>query len=222
MRASILPAIAIMAATACLVACETTSSKAPAEWDGLQRREVKGLDNVYVRPNVQFTPYEKVMLDPVQVEFSKDWDPNTSRDISRHLDAQDLQNIKQGLAAMVLEDFSKELTAGGYALVSAPADDTLRVSCAIVNLYINAPDTMSAGRSRTYTTEAGYMTFVMELRDSVRGQLLARVVDTRSSGDVGHLQWTNSVTNRADADRMISAWAKYLRDGLDRLKGKTS
>ena len=46
------------------------SKEAPAEWDGLVKRKVKGLDLVYVRPDVQFPAYKKVMLDqPVQVEF---------------------------------------------------------------------------------------------------------------------------------------------------------
>ena len=57
--------------------------------------------------------------------------------------------------------------------------DTLRVSAAIVNLYVTAPDTMSAGRSRTYTANSGQMTLVVELRDSVTGELLARAVDTQ-------------------------------------------
>ncbi len=61
----------------------------------------------------------------------------------------------------------------------------------------------------------------MEVRDAPSGQLLARVVDRRRADDAGgRLQWTNSVTNRADAREMKSVWAKKLRDGLDKLNGK--
>src|SRR5512138_3590090 len=88
----------VVLCAAVIAACATPSSKKPpAEWDGLQRKEVKGIDNVYVRPNVQFPPYKTVMLDQLEVAFDKAWDPNDTRDISRHLDSDDLQKIKAEL-----------------------------------------------------------------------------------------------------------------------------
>jgi hypothetical protein len=193
----------------------------PAEWDGLVKRKVKGLDLVYVRPDVTFPAYKKIMIDPVQVEFSKSWDPNRgTRGVSNQLDASDLQKIKDGLAGMVQEGFAKKVTKGGYEVATAPGDDTLRVSAAIVDLYINAPEKMTAGRSKTYTTEAGSMVLVMELRDSPTGQLLARVVDRHTDIGTGTMTWTTGVSNRAEADRAISMWAGKLVDALDRLNGK--
>jgi hypothetical protein len=205
-----------------LLACESgPASKAPQNWDGLEKRDVKGLGAVYVRPNVQFKPYQKVMLDPVQVEFSKDWNPNSSRDVGRRLDSQDLQKIKETLAGLFREGFSRELSKGGYALTETPDEDAIRVSAALVDLYINAPDIPSPGRVRTYTTETGSVTLAMEVRDAPSGQLLARVVDRRRGNDAGgRLQWTNSVTNRAAAEQIIAVWAGKLRAGLDKLNGK--
>jgi hypothetical protein len=189
----------------------------PAEWDGLVKRDMKGLDLVYVRPDVQFPPYKKVIIDPVQVAFSKSWDAS-----SRRLDSGDLQKIKDALSGMVDAGFTKKLTDGGYSVVTTPDDDTIRLSAAIVDLYINAPDTMTAGRSRTYTTSAGSMVLVMEIRDAPSGQLLARVVDRHSDSGTGRMQWSSSVTNRAEADRAISGWASRLVSELDRVNGKTS
>ena len=42
---------------------------------------------------------------------------------------------------------------------------------------------MTAGRTQTYTMNAGRMTLVMELRDGPTGQLLARVVDRHVGTD---------------------------------------
>lgn len=203
--------------------CAVSKDEAPAEWDGLVKRKVKGLDLVYVRPDVQFPAYKKVMLDPVQVAFSKNWKPNSgSRSLSQQITAEDMQRIKDGLAVMVQDGFSKQLTKAGYGIVTAPDDETIRVSAAIAELYINAPEKMSAGRSKTYTTETGSMVLVMEIRDSPTGQLLARVVDRHTDNGTGTMQWTTGVSNRAEADRAISMWASKLVDALDRLNGKES
>ncbi len=222
MKAGVLRILTAVVCVACLLGCVSQRPEPPATWDGLVRREVKGLDTVYVRPNVQFPPYRKVMLDPVQVSFSKSWDPNVTRDISRRLNAADLERIKEALAGIFRESFSDELAKGGYALTDAPEEDTIRVSAAIVDLYINAPDVMAPGRSRTYTTSAGSMTLVMEVRDAPTGQLLARVIDARQADSGTYLQWTNAVTNRADARRIVDIWARKLREGLDRVNRRTS
>ncbi len=201
-----------------LAGCATQGVQ-PTSWDGLERRDVKGVDAVYVRPNFKFPHYSKVIIDPVDVSFSKNWDQNSTADLSRRLDAADIQNIKGALAKMLRERFTRELAAGGYQVTEVPAEDTIRVTPSIINLYINAPDKMSASVSRSYTTSAGEMTLDMEVHDSVTGQLLARVVDRQRALDTGRMQWTNSVTNTADAQRAIDAWAQQLREGLDRVNG---
>jgi hypothetical protein len=86
---------------------------------------------------------------------------------------------------------------------------------AIINLDIAAPDVMAAGRQRSYTTEAGQMTLVLEGVDGTTGEILVRVVDRRRAMDTGRLQWTNSVTNQAEARRMLNRWASQIREGLD-------
>ena len=69
------------------------------------------------------------------------------------------------------------------------------------------------------TADSGEMTLISELRDSVTGTLLARAFDRRE--DNGMMwQWTNSVTNSADARRIITSWADTLRNALDAARGK--
>ena len=85
----------------------------------------------------------------------------------------------------------------------------------IINLDISAPDTRSAGMQRTYTTEAGEMTLLLELFDGTTGEILVRVVDRQRSRESSRLQWTSSVTNQADARRILSRWASQFRKGLD-------
>jgi hypothetical protein len=102
-------------ALAFMTGCASTSSStASAGWDGLARRQVAGLDEVYVRPDVKFDVYRTVMIDPVQIAFDKNWDPNRSqRDLSLRLSAADIQEIKDDMARNFREVLVEELTAGG-------------------------------------------------------------------------------------------------------------
>lgn len=194
-------------------------SAATTAWDGLVRRDSRRVDELYVRPDVTIGPYTSVIIDRTEVAFDRDWDPNRdTRELSRRLSTADMDRIRSDLAQMLNDTFVRELTAGGYGVVTMPGPDTLRISPSIVDLYVNAPDVMAPGRSQTFVMDAGRMTLVAEFRDAHTGQLLARAVDTRRGTDFGHLQIANSVTNSAEAQRAISAWARTLRQGLDALK----
>ena len=44
-------------------------------YDGLKRIEVKGLDLAFARPGATLAAYKKVIVEPVEVAFHKDWIP---------------------------------------------------------------------------------------------------------------------------------------------------
>ena len=200
-----------------VVGCATTQ-RGPTEWDGLVRQPGTRLNAVFLKPDAEIPSYANIILAPATVQFARNWDPNRGgRTTSSRLDAADVTAIKDDLASLLGDIFREELAAGGYQVVTEPGPDTLLVIPAIVDLYITAPDTMSAGRSRTYTANSGRMTLVLELRDSVTGETLARVLDTRSGRTTGIMTVTNRVTNTADARRAIRTWAQALRIGLDSL-----
>jgi hypothetical protein len=130
----------------------------------------------------------------------------------------DREKIKQELANVFRDVFKQVLDEkGGYQLVDEPDKDVLELRAAIINLYINAPDVsmQTAGRVRTYTTNAGEMTLVTELHDSVTGELLSRAYDRREGMDGATWTWTDSITNTADAKMEIRRWAELLRKALD-------
>lgn len=212
--------IAAVLATALLMVPAMAASKADLETalshDGLAKITVKGVDLAFVRPGVTFAGYNKVKLDPIEVAFSKNWNPKRTGSNFR-LNATERENIRAGLAKVVNDEFVKELTdKSSYKVVTDSGEDVLRVKVNVINVYVNAPDTMSAGRSRTYTVSAGEMTLFMELYDSETGQVLARVVDRRESRNAGMLQLSTSVTNIREAQDIASGWARILRNGLDR------
>jgi Protein of unknown function (DUF3313) len=219
---TLLPILLVLCA-ATLAGCASTRSTPPEEWDGLVRQPGTRLGAVFVRPDAEIVGYRNVKIDPVEVSFARNWDPNRGgRSQLGRLNADDMAAIQTGLADLFRETFRAELERGGYQLVDVAGPDTLRVSAAIVDLYITAPDTMTAGRSRTYTANAGRMTLVAELRDSMTGEILARAVDARSARSTGTWNITNRVTNTADARRAMGICATALREGLDEMYGRAN
>jgi len=211
-----IPAILVLSA-ALLAGCAGSAPK--TEWDGLIRQPGTRLDAVFVRPDTEgeIAAFRSVMLDPVSVSFARDFDPNRgTRSLMRQVNADDLIAIQENLAILFRDVFREELAAGGYELVETPGPDTLRVTAAIVDLFISAPDT-AMGTMRTYTASAGRMTLVMELRDSVSGELLARAVDRRISRGASAWTISNRMTNTAEARHAFRTWAAALRQGLDEL-----
>jgi hypothetical protein len=213
---------------ALLMLCTATASAdgpvpgAAPTWDGLVLKPKSRVDAVYVQPGADIGVYTTVMLDPAQVSFAKNWDPNRSAvGVSDRLDADDVQAIRDGMAELFQEVFSEELGKGGYQLVDKPGHETLRVIPAIVDLYINAPERRTPGRVTTYTAEAGRMTLAVELRDSVTGDIIARAVDRYQPRQTGMFMMSSRNTNTAEARRAFREWASLLRKAMDEARERS-
>lgn len=179
--------------------------------DGLQRMESQRVDTVYTAPDMTLAPYKRIMLDPINVAFKKDWQRSHPE-----LSPGDIERIRSDAAKMFREVFARELQdEGGYALADQSAPDVLQVTASIVDLEITAPDVKGAGSSSTYVVSPGEMTLLAELRDSVTGAILVRVADRKRGREFGLLQISDTVTNSAEAQRAFALWAKLLRDALD-------
>jgi Protein of unknown function (DUF3313) len=221
-RLSLIRLVAALAATLALTNAHSASKELEEAMshDGLAKISVKGIDMAYALPGQSLASYTRVMIDqPVEVAFAKNWDPDKTGSRFK-LSTEERDNIKKGVGQLVYDEFVKELqTKGTYPIVTEEAPDVLRLRITIINLYVNAPDTMEAGRSRTYTTSAGEMTLVLEMFDSESGAIMARVLDRRESRNTGRAMMSSSVTNSQEARLMASSWARILREALDRAHG---
>jgi hypothetical protein len=191
----------------------------PPTWDGMKRVERPGLDAVYLREGVSLARYKKVMLDPVEVSFDKNWDPKRTGTLGSP-NKVDTHAIREDLAKLARDVTRRELERkDGYPLVEAPGDDVLRVRAHIVDLYINAPDTMTPG-SHTYVLNAGEMTLVADLYDGQTNALIGHVIDRQRGLENGpfDFQIANRVTNTAEANRILTGWARRLRAALDKAR----
>lgn len=190
--------------------------------DGLEQVKSKQADLVYARPGASLAGYTKVMLGPIDVAFSKNWDPKRPGS-SFKFSNDEREEIRSGVAKIVRDEFVKTLQdKNGYQVVDSAGPDVLKLKAGIINLYVNAPDVATAGRTRTYVSSAGEMTLVLEAYDSETGQVLSRVVDRQESdmrGGAGQMSWSNRVMNTSEAELIASDWARKLRKALDKAHG---
>lgn len=194
-----------------------------ADMNGLQLVEKDRSGEIYANPDVDWSMYTQLQLLDATVAFRRNWQRDQNRYDPFKVKTSDMERIKKDLSELFREVFTEELTrGGGYTMAAEPGVNVLTIKPAIVDLDINAPDTMQAGRTKQFTESAGEMTLKLELYDSVTGDLLAAASDRRESPYRGYLQWTTSVSNRADADRMLTQWAVSLRKRLDGASAKTA
>jgi hypothetical protein len=151
------------------------------------------------------------------VQFSKNWNPRNYGTFG--LSAAQLTKIRAELAAMAKGVFTKTLSDGGFEIVTDAGDGVLAMTPNIVDVFINAPDVPTAGRSRTYTMDAGSATLALQVNDAVTGTLLAVALDSRRSG-TSSMRWTTSVSNRAAAEQMLKNWAEQLKRELDAARAR--
>jgi len=222
-----------LAATAALLmslvlgGCETTEApvlesgpNAEVTHDGLVRVRWSRFKYVWAKPRADFGLYERVMMDPVSVAYKR---PPTSGTIERDLGRGNFalsERQMDDLKRYFGEAFEKQLSKlDNFTLVDAPGSQTLRVEAAIIDLVVNVPTESSAGRDSVFTTSAAEMTLVMELRDSITGEILARVADRRDtqsgSGAISDLTYSTPAANAGALRLLFQHWAKLLASRLD-------
>lgn len=213
-------ALAAASLLAVAQAAPALAAKPPPTWDNLVRVKSKKLDYVYLLPGADFREYRKVMLDPTELAFKKNWlreYNSTTTGLSSRLSERDMQEAITKGAQAASEILAEAFSQGGYPVVTEAGPDVLRLRTGVVNISVSAPETNMAGRSRSFSREAGYATLIVEARDSVSGALLGRAVDGKVAGDNSMLMRT-SVTNRSDFRVLMKRWADLSVRGLGELK----
>ena len=196
-----------------LAAGDSPSSPFP----GLDLVPSKNVGTLYRRPDADLSTYNKILIGEPAVEFSKNWNPRNYGTFG--LSASQLTKIRVELADMAKSVFAKTLSDGGYEITTEAGDGVLVLTPNIVNVFINAPSVPTAGRSRTYTMNAGSATLALQVNDAVTGTLLVAAFDQQQSG-TSTMQWATSVSNRMAAESMLKGWAEQLKRELDAARAK--
>lgn len=207
----------------CLSSASVLAKGEPPEvsLEGLTLVEKDRRGEIYADADVDWSEYSQIQLEQATVSFRKHWQRDQNRYDPFKVRNKDVEKIKSGLSELFGTVFTEELTGnGGYQLADSPDADVMIIKPQIVDLDVHAPDTMTAGRTTSYTRQAGRMTLILEIYDSLSGDLIAKASHRQDAPDYGWMQWTNSVSNNAEARRMLQKWATALRTRLDEARAK--
>jgi hypothetical protein len=191
-----------------------------AATDNLMLVNSTQLRRVYLAPGADFRHFTKIILAPTEVAFSENWvrDFNrTQRGTTGRLTDRDAERIKNDVSTGMKDTFTRAFRNAGYQVVDAAGPGVLRVQTKVANLAITAPDLQTPARSRTFAETAGEATLILEARDSTSNALLGRALDRRIAGRT-RTSLRNSVTNRADFQRVFQGWASASVEDLAALK----
>ena len=189
--------------------------------DGLHLLKHTKVRIAYAKPGATLDKYTKVKMLDCYVQFKKNWQRDYNMNevgLQGRVTDKDTDRIKKTLAAEFSKVFTKVLTKAGHEVVDDVGPDVLLLRPAIINLDVTAPDLMTAGFSETYTASAGQMTLYLGVYDSETSTLLARVIDPEAGQEGGIAMSANRVTNTAEADQILTHWAKLLSGHLGDVK----
>jgi hypothetical protein len=187
----------------------------PPEMSDLVKVKSKRLAEVHLLPGTDFSAYRKVMIDPAQVSFNKNWvkESRSAGLTSRRIPDEQLKAISEAARSGFGEIFQEAFKRAGYEVVTAAGPDVVRLTPAIINLYINAPSGSSA--TRTYAMNAGEATLAIAVRDSMSGALLGMALDKRETRTaMAGPVLADSVTNRAEFEVLFRRWADIAAKGF--------
>ena len=216
----------LQTATLCLAAFLTCLPLMPAaladdsnpQFDNLVPVDDSQVAKAYVDPNADFSVFKRVMLLDTFVAFRSGWERDQRRGTrGTRITASDMERIKTRVSELFNSVFIEVLEADdGFEIVTEPDYDVLLIRAAIIDLDVTAPDTMTAGRSASFTADSGAATLYIELYDSVSGQIIGRALDRQAARNAGsQMRWTNRASNTSDARRVFRGWASQLRTFLD-------
>lgn len=226
MKTHFLRALVICASTA-LLSCSPAVPVIDTEgetYDGLVPVRDSGMKDAWVKPDINISSYTKIILVPAELQFRAVRPvPATgpARSTAREFPIGPADQYR--LVELVTEVFRDELAKSRtLALTSAPGPEVLMVRIQLLDIVSKFPPE-GPGRTELYLDEVGAATLVLELKDSMSGETLARAVDRRAAErpdgleGPGSLARTSSVTAWSEVRRVARRWARAVTKRLDQL-----
>ena len=208
--------IVIFAMTGSLLACAPQPThplpKGDVNIEGLQAVTARNFEAAFVRPGVDFSNYNKLLVNEIELAFR-------TPDRSQNQFALGEDQKTRFRAAMAVA-FGEELgQLQNLEFVTEPGPDVLDLNVRVQDIVARSPGTSmgAIGRGSIALETVGELTLVIELRDAESEEILARVFDRRAVEGAAMLREQGVVSTWEGVERLCQHWASRVREGLDKL-----
>jgi hypothetical protein len=217
--------VLIVTATVLLVAaCASeptiqTGPNAEVSYDGLVRVDNSRFAGAWIDPEVDLSRFEKILPGGAEFEFRSVDKVSASaarRSTSREffISEQDQQKLEQLMSDIFDEELSQSEI---YEFTDEPGPDVMIVRGAMLDIVSYVPPDIR-GRGEIYLDQVGAATLVIEVVDSLTGEVVARAVERSAAEPAGRMGiQSTSVTSWQEVRRLARRWARKLREGLEAL-----
>ena len=205
-------ALLVFVLAGALAGCAASRGPEEVTADGLVRVASRSAGGVYRAPDAPFIQYKRFIVEPLTVDFVKDWR-------KRHPEVSDreVRRMREEAARIFAEEFRAVLIEeGGYTMAEESGDDVLLLAPAVTELDVPAPESDMVD-TRSLTPRRPSMTLTGELRDAATGKLVGRIIVIEPGERYGlnELRPANRVTNAHEMSIVTSRWVRMLREALD-------
>lgn len=179
--------------------------------DGLEPVPSKYFDAGFVRPGVDFSAYQKLLVGKSELAFKT---PDRSKQ-QFPLSTDQKDRFRQMLDTQFAE---KLANLDNLQLGNAVGPDALAVQVRVQDILTTVPPQAvgGSGWGSLSLRALGEATLVIELSDSESGEILARVYDRRAIEGIAIAQnQAAPMTRWEDIETLCTQWASTVRDRLD-------
>lgn len=187
---------AVITALTLLAACTTTTTQE------FRRNPDSVVEAAFIATDADFSQYDRLSGAEMGIFF-----PSAIR-----IPAADIERIRSTFR----EAFLAELT--GYEIVDGTGKGIMRVEASLIDLRAASySDLPSLRREVREVAKPGSLVFLMELKDSTSGRVLARAADSSMNPNMGKDELDASEWD--EVEKAASYWADLFRRFLDQNLG---
>lgn len=212
--------VAVLIVSGC--ASEPTMQEGPdaeVTYDGLNRIDNAAFKNAWADPGADWARYDQIITGDAFFEFravkkGSGTQRASSSTAEYWIDDKDRERLKDEVSAV----FAEELAKSERFSVSGTAGPNVLIIRGGLHDIVSRVPPEHAGRSEIYLSSVGEATLILEIVDSLSGEVLFRAVDRRAAGRAGGQAVRSSpVTTWSEIRRMARGWGSKLQKGLDGL-----
>ena len=214
--------VIVIAAAALVAGCAQqptiqTGPNAEVSFDGLVRIDHSRFANAWIDPDIDLTVYNKIIPGGAEFQFRNvQKTTGTQRARSNEREFWISDENRQRLIDTVSEVFRDELSRSqNFTIADEPGPEALIIVGALHDIVSRVPP-QQIGRGEIWLSSVGEATLIIELSDSLSGEVIYRAIDRRSAEAVGgQMVRGDTPQTWAEVRRWARRWATRLREGLD-------